>query len=107
MTMRKLALEAMYIVAILFGVVPLGSSNAALAQQSAVAPKNLRVTGGTDWTVALMWDAPKGKATEAMVFWGNSTDNVTPQEHIRSYLCLNGQFDGATVDPSRTSSPCT
>ena len=273
MTMRKLALEAMCIVAILFGVVPLGSSNAALAQQSAPAPKNLRVTGVTDWTVALMWDAPKSKApssyvvqcsngrsmmvagsqttatfssgfdynrtysfrvyavsssgawsgasntvtatllndttpaakpvvsstgigpthvdlawsyadtdpsprfdiyvngqlwhgqvagtskrivflspsttytfrvrardsagnwsemsdpfvvttpaadpndhepptmppgfwggiidgaTEAMVFWGNSTDNVTPQEHIRYYLYLNGQFDGATVDP--------
>jgi chitodextrinase len=38
-------------------------------------------------------------ATEAMVFWGNSQDNVTSQEHIRYYLYLNGQFDGATVDP--------
>jgi len=38
-------------------------------------------------------------ATEAMVFWGDSLDNVTPQEHIRYYLYLNGQFDGATVDP--------
>ena len=38
-------------------------------------------------------------ATEAMVFWGNSTDNVTPPEHIRYYLYVNGQFDGATVDP--------
>jgi chitodextrinase len=38
-------------------------------------------------------------ATEAMVFWGNSTDNVTPQEHIRYYLYLNGVFDGATVAP--------
>jgi chitodextrinase len=38
-------------------------------------------------------------ATEAMVFWGNSQDNVTPAEHIRYYLYLNGQFDGATVDP--------
>jgi chitodextrinase len=268
--MRKLALKAMGM--ILFGVVSLGSANAALAQ-SAAAPKNLRVTGVTDWTVALMWDAPKGKgppsyvvqcsngrsmtvagsqttatfssgfdynrtysfrvyavsssgawssasntvtatllsdttpaakpsvwstgigpthvdlawsyvdsdpsprfdiyvngqlwygqvagtskrivflnpstaytfrvrardsagnwsdmsdpfvvttpaadanddepptmppgfgggiidgATEAMVFWGNSTDNVTPQEHIGYYLYLNGQFDGATVDP--------
>ena len=64
MTMRKLALEAMCI--ILFGVVPLGSSNAALAQ-SAAAPKNLRVTGVTDWTVALMWDAPKGKAPSSYV----------------------------------------
>jgi hypothetical protein len=24
---------------------------------------------------------------------------VTPQEHIRYYLYLNGQFDGATVHP--------
>jgi chitodextrinase len=38
-------------------------------------------------------------ATEAMVTWGNSTDNVSPQEHIRYYLYVNGQFDGATVDP--------
>ena len=122
MTMRTLALEATCM--ILFGVVILGTPNAALAQ-SAAAPKNLRLTGVTDWTVALMWDAPKGKApsayvvqcsnghsttvagsqttidgaTEAMVFWGNSLDNVTPQEHIRYYLYLNGQFDGATIDP--------
>jgi chitodextrinase len=65
--MRKPAFKAMCIVAILFGVVPLGSSNAALAQQSAAAPKNLRVTGVTDWTVALMWDAPKGKAPSSYV----------------------------------------
>jgi len=38
-------------------------------------------------------------ATEAMVVWGNSTDNVTRQEHIRYELYLNGQFDGATIDP--------
>jgi len=62
--MRKLALQATCI--ILFGVVSLGSSNAALAQ-SAAAPKNLRVTGVTDWTVALMWDAPKGKAPSSYV----------------------------------------
>jgi chitodextrinase len=272
-TMRKRASEAMCIVAIVFGAVSLGNSNAAFAQQTAAAPKNLRVTGVTDWTVSLTWDAPKGKApsayvvqcsnghnmmvagsqtaatfssgfdynrtysfrlyavsssgawsgasntvtatlltdttpaakpivsstgsgpthvdlawsyadsdpsprfdiyvdgqlwygqvsgtskrivflspgttytfrvrardsagnwselsdtfvmttpaadandheppttppdfwggvidgaTEAMVFWGNSTDNITPQEHIRYYLYLNGQFDGATVDP--------
>jgi chitodextrinase len=38
-------------------------------------------------------------ATEAMVFWGNSSDNVTAQEHIRYDLYLNGQLDGATIDP--------
>jgi chitodextrinase len=65
--MGKLAVEAMCIAAILFGVVPVGSSNAALAQQSSGAPKNLRVTGVTDWTVDLMWDAPKGKAPSSYV----------------------------------------
>ena len=38
-------------------------------------------------------------ATEAMVSFGNSTDNVTAPQHIRYYLYVNGQFDGATVDP--------
>jgi chitodextrinase len=45
------------------------------------------------------WGGIIDGATEAMVFWGNSVDNVTPQEHIRYYLYLNGQFDGATVAP--------
>ena len=45
------------------------------------------------------WGGIIDGATEAMVFWGNSADNVTPSEHIRYYLYLNGQFDGATVDP--------
>jgi chitodextrinase len=63
-TMRKLAFEATGI--ILFVVITLGQSNAALAQ-SVAAPKNLRVTGVTDWTVALLWDAPKAKAPSAYV----------------------------------------
>jgi chitodextrinase len=45
------------------------------------------------------WGGVIDGATEAMVFWGNSVDNVTPQQHIRYYLYLNGVFDGATVDP--------
>jgi chitodextrinase len=72
--MRKLALQATCI--ILFGVVSLGSSNAALAQ-SAAAPKNLRVTGVTDWTVALMWDAPKGKAPSSYVVQCNNGHSMT------------------------------
>jgi chitodextrinase len=63
-TMRKLALEATCI--ILFGVVTIGSSNVALAQ-SVAAPKNLRVTGVTDWTVAMTWEAPKGKVPSSYV----------------------------------------
>src|SRR5919106_3331050 len=73
-TMRKLALVATCI--ILFGVVSLGSANAALAQ-SAAAPKNLRVTGVTDWTVALMWDAPKGKAPSSYVVQCSNGHSMT------------------------------
>ena len=46
--------------------VALASPNAALAQSTA-APKNLRVTGVTDWTVGLRWDAPKGKVPASYV----------------------------------------
>jgi chitodextrinase len=63
-TMRHLALKATCV--ILFGVLTLGSSTGAFAQSGA-APKNLRVTGVTDWTVSLRWDAPKGKAPSAYV----------------------------------------
>ena len=63
--MRRLALQTIWIVAI--WCVPLGNSGAALALQSTAAPKNLRVTGVTDWTVALAWDVPKGKAPSAYV----------------------------------------
>jgi hypothetical protein len=65
-TVRKLAL-AMCTAAMLCGCVP-GSVNAAPALQTAgAAPKNLRVTGVTDWTVALAWDAAKGKAPSSYV----------------------------------------
>jgi chitodextrinase len=62
--MQKLALKATGI--IFFGFLTLVSSNAALAQSTA-PPKNLRVTGVTDWTVTLQWDAPKGKAPASYV----------------------------------------
>ena len=61
--MRRLALQAAC--TILFGVVALASPNAALAQSA--APGNLRVTGVTDWTVGLRWDAPKGKVPSSYV----------------------------------------
>ena len=64
MTMPKLAREAIGI--FLFGVAALGISSTARAQSTA-APKNLRVTGVTDWTVGLAWDSPKGKAPAAYV----------------------------------------
>src|SRR5687767_13192261 len=46
-----------------------------------------------------LWGGVIDGATEAMVFWGNSTDNVTPQDLIRYFGYLNGQFDGATTAP--------
>ena len=65
-TIRKRAVHSTCVVAIVFGLAALANSSAALAQ-SASAPKNLRVTGVTDWTVSLMWDAPKGKAPASYV----------------------------------------
>ena len=64
MTKRTLVLQATRM--ILVGFVVLGGSNAAQAQSTA-APKNLRVTGVTDWTATLTWDAPKGKAPASYV----------------------------------------
>jgi len=64
-TMPSRALTAMCFVAILASGVPIGTSNTALAQQPGPAPGNLRVTAVTDWTVALRWDAPKGKTAPA------------------------------------------
>ena len=72
--MQKLALKATGM--ILFGVVCFGSASAVLAQ-SASAPKNLRVTGVTDWTVALMWDAPKGKAPSSYVVQCSNGRSIT------------------------------
>ena len=74
--MPRLTLKAVCFAAILFGIVPVGSSNSALAQSGA-APKNLRVTGVTDWTVALAWDAPKGKAPSAYVIQSSTGHSMT------------------------------
>ena len=67
MTKHNLARQSVCIAVLLLGLVPLGRSNGALALQSGAAPKNLRVSGVTDWTVALTWDAPKGKAPSSYV----------------------------------------
>jgi hypothetical protein len=39
------------------------------------------------------WGGVMDGATEAMVFFGNSTDNVTAHEHIQYDLYVNGQFE--------------
>jgi chitinase len=76
-TMRTRALHSTCILAILLGLAPLGNSSAASALQSAPAPKNLRVTGVTDWTVTLTWDAPKGKAPASYVIQCSNGHSMT------------------------------
>ena len=86
MTLRKLALGATSVILL---VVSLGSSNAAFAQS---APKNLRSTGVTDWTVDLMWDAPKGKAPSSYVIQCSNGRTMTVPGTQTSATFSNG-FD--------------
>jgi chitodextrinase len=74
MTMRKLLVQAGFTV--LFAVFTLGSTSPALAQ-SGSAPRNLRVTGVTDWTVGLAWEAPKGKAPSSYVIQSSTGASMT------------------------------
>ncbi len=74
-TFQKRAVHSTCVVAILFGLAALGNSSAALAQ-SGSAPKNLRVTGVTDWTVSLAWDAPK-KAPASYVVQSSTGHSMT------------------------------
>jgi chitodextrinase len=76
---------------ILFGVVTLANANTALAQSTA-APKNLRVTGVTDWTVALAWDAPKGKASASYVVQCSNGRTMTVPGSQTTAIFSNG-FD--------------
>ena len=76
-TMRKRAVHSTGFLAILVGLAALGNSSAAPALQSAPAPKNLRVTGVTDWTVTLAWDAPKGKAPASYVIQCSNGHSMT------------------------------
>ena len=74
--LRTRAVRATCLVAILFGLAPVGSS-AVLAQQAGSAPKNLRVTGVTDWTVTLAWDGPKTKAPASYVIQCSNGRSMT------------------------------
>lgn len=68
--MRNLALYLTCLLAALLAIVP----------ASAVAinpPKNLRVTGVTDWTVGLRWDAPTGKAPATYVIQSSTGATMT------------------------------
>jgi hypothetical protein len=60
--MRNLAL---YLICLLTSLLAIAPSSASATAGS--PPKNLRVTGVTDWTVGLRWDAPKGNAPATYV----------------------------------------
>ena len=57
MTMRRLALHSTCLISILLAIAAFAGTGAPPAGKP---PKNLRVTGVTDWTVGLRWDAPAG-----------------------------------------------
>ena len=86
--MRNLALKAACVN--LFAVFILGSSNAALAQSA--APGNLRVTGVTDWSIGLAWDAPKGKASASYVIQCSNGRTMTVAGSQTTATFTNG-FD--------------
>jgi chitodextrinase len=88
-TMRKLGLEAICI--ILFAVVPLGQLNVALAQSA--APTNLRVTGVTDWTIGLRWDAPKAKAPASYVVQCTSNGRTMTVPGSQTTATFSSGFD--------------
>jgi chitodextrinase len=62
----KLALKSICVFAFLFSLGQFTTMKVVHAQ-SVATPKNLRVTGFTDWTVSLAWDAPKSKAPASYV----------------------------------------
>ena len=76
-TLQNRAMHSTCIVAILFWLAPLGNPSAALTLQSSQAPKNLRVTGVTDWTVSLAWDPPKGKVPASYVVQCSNGHSMT------------------------------
>jgi len=90
--MRTLAWRSTCILALMFALVPLGRSNATLEAQSASAPKNLRVTNVTDWTVDLRWDAGKGKAPASYVIQSSTGHTMTVPGSQTSATFSNG-FD--------------
>ena len=86
--MRNLALKVTCVN--LFAVLIVGSSDAALAQSA--APANLRVTGVTDWSVGLAWDAPKGKASASYVIQCSNGRTMTVAGSQTTATFTNG-FD--------------
>lgn len=62
------------------------------AAASGSPPKNLRVTGVTDWTVGLRWDAPKGKAPTNYVIQSSTGHTMTVPGSQTSATFSNG-FD--------------
>lgn len=98
-------------IAALIGVVLLGATTVAAAQGA--APRNLRVTGVTDWTVGLAWDRPSGNPASYVVQCSNGRTMSVPEsqteatfsngfDYIRTYsfrvfaISSNGNWSSAS-----------
>ena len=90
--MQNLSLKSLCVAALVLGLVPFVSSNTAIASQAVSAPKNLRVTGVTDWTVSLRWDTPKTKAPATYVVQCSNGRTMTVAGSQTSATFSNG-FD--------------
>ena len=92
MIKQNLALKSIFAAALVLGLIPFGHSSRVIASQSVSAPKNLRVTGVTDWTVSLRWDAPKSKAPATYVVQCSNGRTMTVPGSQTSATFSNG-FD--------------
>ena len=90
---QTLALKSLCIAALIVGLVPLGSSTPVLAAQSVSAPKNLRVTGVTDWTVGLAWDAPKSKTPSSYVIQCTTNGRTMTVAGSKTSATFSNGFD--------------
>jgi chitinase len=118
--MRKLVIYSTLLLATLLTVLPVTGQSAAAGSP----PKNLRVTGVTDWTVGLRWDAPRGKAPASYVIQSSTGHSMTVPGNqtsatfssgfdynrtysFRAYAVTNGSWSGASNTVTATLLPDT
>jgi len=87
-------------------------------------PKNLRITGVTDWTVGLSWEAPKGKTPTNYVIQSSTGHTMTipgsqtsatfsngfdynRTYRFRAYAVTNGSWSNASNEVTATLLPDT
>jgi chitodextrinase len=122
MIMRRFALLSTCLVATLLALAPFAGSSA--PPPAGQAPKNLRVTGVTDWTVGLRWDPPRGRTPAAYVVQCSNGHSMTvPGSQttatfssgfdynrtysFRAYAVLGGAWSGPSNQVTATLLPDT